>query len=109
MPGEEVHFEDTHKACFGKIDVFCRSAQVVAAHGNDGALAGNQGVDFSLGLRQVRMGGIELLPATVGLLDLFKGIKGVKGKRFACSGQRFEVNPEARGVQTIAGAGDRGQ
>src|SRR2546429_9994895 len=80
-----------------------------SAQGDEGALARKQGVDFSLCLRQVRMGGKELLPAAVGLLQLFEGIKGVEGKRFARSGQRLQVNPEARGVQTIAGARDSGE
>src|SRR2546429_7215743 len=88
MAREKAHFEDPHRARFGKINVLRRRCtQIVAAQGDEGALARKQGVDFSLCLRQVRMGGKELLPAAVGLLQLFEGIKGVEGKRFARSGQ----------------------
>ena len=101
----EMDFDDTHVTSVGEVDGIGAVAKVVAAFGDDGALAGEQGGNFILHFGEFGMSGIDLIPAGQGLLDVFVGIERIEGNRFGLSGNGLEGDPIVGNIEAIAGFG----
>ena len=105
VAGREMDFDDTHVTSVGEVDGIGAVAKVIAAFGDDGALAGEQSGNFVLHFGEFGMRGIDLIPASQGLLDVFVGIEGIEGNRFGLAGNGLEGNPVVGNIEAIAGFG----